>query len=257
MQAAPVARLRYALRYALRHLLISMAVAVAVAVLIFRLLYPPPWHILFEVGSIFFLLLAADVVCGPLLTLIVASPKKSGRERWLDFSLVGLVQLAALLYGLHSVWAARPVVLAFESDRLVAVSANEVQSDTLAQAPDGLRRLPWWGLQQVGTRKAASSDEFFESMELGLGGISPAMRPGWWTPWDSALPEMRARARPVSELLERRPQDAATLQKAIAATGLPAAQLLYLPVTTRKIKEWVAFLDAGMQIVGYAPVDGF
>ena len=257
MQAAPVARLRYALRYALRHLLISMAVAVAVAVLIFRLLYPPPWHILFEVGSIFFLLLAADVVCGPLLTLIVASPKKSGRERWLDFSLVGLVQLAALLYGLHSVWAARPVVLAFESDRLVAVSANEVQSDTLAQAPDGLLRLPWWGLQQVGTRKAANNDEFFESMELGLGGISPAMRPGWWTPWDSALPEMRARARPVSELLERRPQDAATLQKAIAATGLPAAQLLYLPLTTRKIKEWVAFLDAGMQIVGYAPVDGF
>ena len=67
MQAAPVTRVRHALRYALRHLLISAAVAVAAAVLVFRLLYPPPWHLLFGVGSMFFLLLAVDVVCGPLL----------------------------------------------------------------------------------------------------------------------------------------------------------------------------------------------
>ncbi|GAB2740731.1 fimb protein [Melaminivora jejuensis] len=257
MQAAPVTRVRHALRYALRHLLISAAVAVAAAVLVFRLLYPPPWHLLFGVGSMFFLLLAVDVVCGPLLTLIVANPKKSRRERWLDFSLVGLVQLAALLYGLHSVWVARPAVLAFESDRLMAISATEVQIDALAQAPQGLRRLPWWGLQQVGTRKAASNDEFFQSMKLGLSGISPAMRPDWWTPWDSALPAMRARARPVGELLERRPQDAATLHEAIAATGLTAGQLRYLPLTTRKVKEWTALLDADMRIVGYAPIDAF
>ena len=66
-----------------------------------------------------------DVVCGPLLTLVLASPRKSRRERWLDFSLIGLIQLAALAYGMHSVWVARPVALVFEVDRLVVVTANE------------------------------------------------------------------------------------------------------------------------------------
>ena len=37
----------------------------------------------------------------------------------------------------------------------------------------------------------------------------------------------------------------------------PAAELRYLPLTTRHNKEWVALLDADMQMVGWAQVDGF
>ena len=210
-----------------------------------------------HVGSIFFLLLAVDVVCGPLLTLVLATPSKSLRERWVDFSLVGLVQVAALLYGLHSLWAARPVVLAFEVDRLVIASANEVQTEALSQAPAELRSLPWWGVLQVGTRKAKDSNEFFESMNLGLGGISPAMRPHWWLPWDSAQAGIQERAKPVAELLARRPQAASVLQAAMAETGLPVQQLRYLPLTSSKTKDWVALLNTEGRIVGYAPVDGF
>jgi len=53
------------------------------------------------------------------------------------------------------------------------------------------------------------------------------------------------------ELLQRRPQ------AAIAKTGLGADELRYLPLTSSKVKEWVALLDAQLDIVGYAPVDGF
>lgn len=250
-------RLRFALRYALRHALISVLVAGVSALFVFGLLYPPPYDALLGVGSIFLLLLCVDVVCGPLLTLLLANPAKPQRERWLDFSLVGLVQLAALLYGLHSLWAARPVVLAFEVDRLVIARANEVQTETLSQAPAELQSLPWWGVLQVGTRKAKDSDEFFESMNLGLGGITPAMRPHWWLPWDGAQAGIQERAKPVAELLARRPQAAPVLQAAMAETGLPVQQLRYLPLTSSKVKDWVALLNAEGQIVGHAPVDGF
>ena len=250
-------RLRFALRYALRHALVSLLVAGLSALFVFGLLYPPPTSAMLGVGSIFLLLLGVDVVCGPLLTLLLANPAKPRRERWLDFSLVGLVQLAALLYGLHSVWVARPVVLAFEVDRLVIASANEVQTETLSQAPAELQSLPWWGVLQVGTRKAKDSNEFFESMNLGLGGISPAMRPHWWLPWDSAQAGIQERAKPVAELLARRPQAASVLQAAMAETGLPVQQLRYLPLTSSKTKDWVALLNTEGRIVGYAPVDGF
>ena len=82
-------RLQFATRYALRHLGISVAVALLSAALVFGLLYPAPYRAMLGVGPIFGLVLAVDVVCGPLLTLILASPRKSRRERWLDFSLIG------------------------------------------------------------------------------------------------------------------------------------------------------------------------
>ncbi len=257
MAAAGLGRFPFALRYALRHGLLSLLVAAASAAAVYGLLYPPPYQAMLGVGGIFLLLLAVDVVCGPLLTLLLASPKKSRRERWADFSLVGVVQLVALLYGLLSVWVARPVVLAFEVDRLVVVTANEVQTEALPEAPEGLRRLPWWGMQQVGTRGPQGNDELFASVNLSMSGITPAMRPGWWLPWSQAREDMQLRAQALTPLLERRPQDAATLRAAIAATGLPAGQLRYLPLTSRQTKDWIVLLDADMRIVGHAPVDGF
>lgn len=252
-----LARLRFAARYASFHLVVSIAVALASSAVVFGLWYAAPYRQLLNVSGIFTLLLTVDVICGPLLTFIVGNPLKSQRERLLDFSLIGLVQIAALVYGLHSMWLGRPVILAFEVDRLVIVTALEVQKDGLPQAPTSLQRLSWWGVQQVSTRKSKSSEEFLQSIELGLQGISPAMLPQWWLSWDSAQSAINQHAKPVVELLMLRPKDNAVLQAAIDQTSLSAAQLRYLPMTSSKTKDWVALLDAQARIVGHAPVDGF
>ncbi|MFT3778600.1 MAG: hypothetical protein QM772_10080 [Ottowia sp.] len=231
--------------------------ALVSAAVVFGLLYPAPYRAMLGVGPIFLMVLAVDVACGPLLTLIVASPKKSRRERWLDFGLIGFIQVLALLYGCHSVWVARPAVLAFEVDRLVVATANEIEPADLAKAPEDLQRLPWWGVLKAGTRRAANSTELMDSVDRGLAGISLARQPDWWTPWQQATEGMAARAKPVAELLARRPADAEVLQSAIRASGLPAADLRYLPLTSSKTLDWIALLDGQMNLVGYAPVDGF
>ncbi|MCZ2104208.1 MAG: hypothetical protein LC137_07490 [Burkholderiales bacterium] len=250
-------RLRFAAHYALRHLGVSVVAGALSAGFVFGLLYPPPYRAILGVAPIFLLVLAVDAACGPLLTLILASPHKSRRERWVDFGLVGIIQVVALVYGLHSVWVARPVVLAYEVDRLVLVTANEVDTTDLAQAPEGLRRLPLWGVLRVGTRRAASGAELMESVQRGLAGWTPARQPGWWTPWSAARDGMERRAKPMAELLARRPVEAAALNDAIRATGLPAERLRYLPLTSSKTMDWIALLDDQMRVVGYAPVDGF
>ena len=252
-------RLRYAMRYAIRHGILSLLVVTFSAAAVYGLLYPQPYQVMLGVSRIFLLLLVVDAVCGPLLTLLLTSPRKSRRERWVDFTLIGLMQLAALLYGLHSVWIGRPVVLAFEVDRLVVATANEVQTETdsLAQAPEGMQRLPWWGVLQVGTRSPQGNEEMFASVALSMSGVSPAMRPGWWQPWDMAVEGIRRRAIPVTRLLRHRSQDAVTLQAAIATTGLPAEYLSYLPLTSRQTKDWIVLLDREIRIVGYAQIDGF
>ncbi len=68
-------RLPFATHYALRHLGISVAVALLSAALVFGLLYPAPYRAMLGVGPIFLLVLAVDVVCGPLLTLTPPTPE--------------------------------------------------------------------------------------------------------------------------------------------------------------------------------------
>lgn len=261
MSAAPYPhRFRFASRCALWHGLVSVAAALLAAALVFGLFYSWPYRAMLGVGSIFGLLLAIDVVCGPLLTLVLANPAKSRREHLLDFGLVGAIQIAALVYGLHSVWLARPVVLAFERDRLVVVTANEIDTDALPQvspALPALRTLPWWGVARVATRYPADSTEYFASMNLGMAGISPAMRPGWWLPWGSAQSEMAQRTRPLLELLERRPEAAADVRAAAQGAALDTGQLRYLPLTSSKTRDWIVLLNSQLEPVGFAPVDGF
>jgi len=235
----------------------ALCVALAASI-VFLAWYPQPWRAILGVAGIFGILVVVDLVCGPLLTLVLANPNKSKRERWVDLALVGLIQLVALGYGLHAVYSARPVVLAFEVDRLSIVTANEVQSDQLQAAPSGYQYLPWRGVLRVGLRQAENSQEFLDSVSLSLEGVSQAMRPSWWTPYgDQTRAAIRAKAKPLSALIGKRPQDAATLEEAAKRARQPVGKLFYLPLTSSTETSWVALIDASGEMVGHAPVDGF
>lgn len=250
-------RFRLASRYALWHLLLSVMVGGCSAVFVFGLLYPSPYQAMLGAGRVFLLLMLALVVCGPLLTWILVNPNKSRRAHAVDFGLIGAVQLFALLFGLHALWASRPVVLAFEVDRLMLVTANEIQTQDLNLAPAGLQHLPWWGVTQVNTRQSRDGQEALESVDLGMVGIGPAMRPGWWLPWNSAQAAMAQRSKPLTELQQRRPHDAPALSTAATHSRHAIEQLRYLPLTSTKTREWVGLLDEQMNLVGWAEVDGF
>ncbi len=250
-------RWKFAAIWALRHAVVSMGVALLSAFLVFAVWYPMPYRAMLGIGGIYLLILVVDVVCGPLLTLVLASPKKSMRELTLDLGLVALIQIAALVYGMHAVWIARPAVLAFEKDRLMVVTANEVDISELEQAPEGMRQLPFSGVLKVATRSATSGMELVESIDKGMAGISPAMLPSWWLPMQAQYDAMRARTKPLTELIARRPEHAELLKKAAAATSIPMEQLTYLPLTATKTKDWIALLNVSLTVVGFAPVDGF
>lgn len=250
-------RWNFAVRMALRHALLSMVVALISSALVFQWWYPMPYREMLGVGGIFLLVLVVDVVCGPLMTVVLANPSKSLREMALDLALVGLIQTAALAYGLNAVWIGRPAVLAFETDRLTIVSANEIEHADLAQAPQGLRALPFSGVLEVASRKPRDNAEFLASIDLSLAGLSPAMRPGWWQPMATQHDQMRVRAKPLTELMERNPGHAAELHTTARQAGYLASDLTYLPLTSSKTKDWVALLNTSMDMVGYAPIDGF
>lgn len=253
-------RIRFSSKLALFHLFGSLIIAALCAWLVMSVWYPFPYDQLAGGLKLLLMVAAVDVVCGPLLTLILASPAKSRRETVLDFSLVILIQLGALAYGLHTVYAARPVYLAFDVDRFTIASAAQIGDGELAKADEGFRTLPLSGVRRI-SLKPVPPDQIADSAMLSLGGIEPVARPTLWMPYNEAeeLPKIRAAMQPVSVLLAARRDAAqqAAINSAVAVAGLPQDKLYFLPFTSDKNKEWSALLNEQGNIVGYMAVDGF
>jgi len=243
---------------ALWHLGVSAAIALAAGAVVLGLWYPYPYRNLSGGLHLFTTLVAVDVICGPLLMLVLFNPAKSWRERAVDFSLIGLIQLGALVYGLYVAAQARPVITAFEVDRLVAVSAEEIDPARLPEAPPQLRHESWSGPRLAGTR-STQPGESLKSIEESLGGVEPSARPGWWQSYEQSLPDVRRRMRPLTGLRARlQARQQVELDDAVRQTGLPIADLYYLPLVSHKqLDSWIALLDMQGRVVGYAPGDGF
>ena len=242
------------------HLLASSGIALLAAVVVFLVWFPYPYRELVGGQFLFWVLVGVDVVCGPLLTAVLYNPAKSRRELALDLSLVAVVQLGALLYGMHSISLARPVAVVYEVDRFVVVTAAEIAPDALAQAQPAYRHLPWLGGPWLlGVRPPRDSEEAQHNLSLSLQGSEPSTRPGWWQPYASSRASAQARMQPLPALHQRllSPGQRA-LDVAVQKTGIAIGQLHYLPLVSHKaMDDWIALLDAQAGIVGYAPVGGW
>src|ERR1043165_7159180 len=73
-------RMRAASRAAVIHLGFSALVGLTTAAIVFGLWFPYPYRDVAGGQYLFMLLVSVDVVCGPLLTMVLFSPLKSRRE---------------------------------------------------------------------------------------------------------------------------------------------------------------------------------
>lgn len=253
-----IPRLRHAWRAAAWHLLLSVLVAALAAGLVFGVWFPYPYRELVGGRELFLIVVSVDMVCGPLLTLVMFNHQKSRRELLFDITLVAVIQLGALIYGLHTVVQARPVYLVFEVDRFRAVTMADIQKDKLLPEQGGLQVIGWGPPKVIGARMAADGGDTLHSLELSLSGYDPSVRPDWWVPYESVKSRVLTRAQPVEVLRQKRPTDRQLLDKAVAEAGGDGARLLWLPVTSFQSTGWVALLDKeSAQIKAFAPVDGF
>lgn len=245
------------LRAAGIHLLISLVVAALAAWLVFALWYPWPYRELSGGRELFLLVVSVDVVMGPLITFAIFNRVKPWKVLRRDLAVVGLLQLAALAYGLWTVSVARPVHLVFEYKLFRVVHAIEVPEELVAQAAPGITALPWTGPTLLSVRPFKDAKENFDATMAAVGGVPLSARPDLWQPYEAARAELLKEGKPVAALRQRLAARAADIDAAVAATGKPAASLLYVPLAGRKV-FWTALIDASTaQVLGYLPLDSF
>lgn len=254
-------RIKAASRAALLHFFGSVLVAAMAAVLVFLVWYPHPYDLLSGGLKLFLILVTVDVVCGPLLTLVLFNPKKPRRELFTDMALVILIQLGALVYGMHTVYEARPLFLVHEVDRFRVISlpdynGDDVSRELSALAP-GIR--PRWvgGPLTVGIREPRNSEERKDVMlDSVFGGRDYSQRPDFYVAYDEAYQaKALARAKPMATFIDHYPEIKSEAEAMLAKVGLTADQAVFLPVLHKQ--EWVAVMDRQAHIVGFLPGDGF
>lgn len=249
---------RSRLRAAAIHLAISGVVAAIAALLVFAVWYPYPYREISGGRELFRLVVFVDVVLGPLVTFAIFNRAKPRNVLGRDLAIVGLLQLAGLIYGLWTVHLVRPVHMVFEYDRFRVVHQVDVPRDLEGQAPEGIEVAPASGPTLLSLRPFRSAAEKMEMTMAALGGVQLAARPDLWQTYEAGRADILAAAKPVAELKTRFADHAAEIDASIREGGGAPARTAYLPLIGRKADAWTVLLDASTaKVIGFVPLDSF
>jgi len=240
------------------HLGVGLIVGAVLAAVVFLAWYPAPLHRLAGGTHLFFILLAVDVVLGPCLTFVVFGGRKLIRERMLDASVIVLLQLAAMIYGMHVLYTARPVALVYEYSKFTVLRAIDIPD---AAGREFLARTTasFHGLPVIALRPFASPEESARYTFEALAGAPLQARRELWTTIEKTglvTPE----AGHSLERLASSAQHSALLQSLTAyarQANLSQAGLRFLPITDRD-QAWTAvFAPTPFQLIDLIPIDPY
>ncbi|MDH1439712.1 type IV pilin accessory protein [Acinetobacter johnsonii] len=186
-------------KFFLNHLFISFLIALLVMGVIFFVWYPLPLAKAVGVIPIFLMMIVINVIIAPLLSLIVYKEGKKTLKA--DLSIIVILQILALGYGVYSIEGGRPVWVAYNVDRFELVRKNEVITDHIEQALPQFQDTPWFKPQYVAVKFATDvnqrNDDMFSEV---FGGISIAQKPERYVNINQAKSQLQQRAKSLKEL---------------------------------------------------------
>lgn len=181
------------------HIAISLLIAVISMSVVYGVWNPSPLHKATGVTHIFLVILAVDIVLGPLLTFIVY--KKGKKTLKFDLVVIALLQLGALCYGMYKVYEGRPAWIVYNVDRFDLVRANEIDTRQLQKAKSEYQTVGFLGAKYVAAvipdDRDIQQQLLFE--EIGTG-IAPSQRPELYQPIETIYPLIQKRHQPIENL---------------------------------------------------------
>ena len=235
------------------HLSISAVIGLVAAILIFGVWYPPPYGQATGATKLAVLLLGVDLVLGPLLTLVVFKAGKKSLK--FDLSVIALLQACAFIYGMSVVVRARPVFIVAAVDRFTLITANDLDEADREHAPPAFRVLPWNGPRVIGAQPPADPQEKLDVLFSSLAGKDIDKMPIHYVDYAAVAPSLLQRAKRLSDLRERMPDAAATIDQWLGTHRRADSDVVWVPLSARTT-SMVALLDrADGTLLGALPID--
>jgi hypothetical protein len=219
------------------HLLASAAVLAGIVGGLYLAWYRWPGWYLADVTQVIKVVIGVDLVVGPLLTLVIASPAKARRILARDVGVIVALQLTALGYGSLSMWNGRPLYFAFSEDVLQLVQAYDISPTQAALGrkynPDlaphwyNLPRWIWAPLPPDGPER----DKIVAAAVAG--GDDVIAMPAHYKPWSQGAVALRAQLKKLDDIKYFSAYDKNILRQRLLEAGLPADQRNCVAMTGR------------------------
>ena len=197
------------------------------------------------------LVILVDLVIGPTLTLVVASPTKTRRGLARDIGIIVLVQLTALTYGAVTLWGGRPLYYTFSANRLEMVQASDIDADEAARARKQNPSLAphWYSLPRwIWAPLPEDAAEAAKIAEGTLfGGKDVIDMPRYFKPWDQGLPRLRSELSRVDDIKYLSKNEKQSLRTMMAARGLAADEPNALIMWGGSSRRLVGIFDLSTQ----------
>jgi len=227
-------------RAAAIHLGLSILAGLLLLSLFWYVWYPDPLLRALGGADVFLLLVCVDVVLGPILTLVVF--KSGKRTLRFDLAVIGIVQAAALVYGVYTMFLGRPIYLAGDGSRFIVVQASDLDPN---QA-----HTNWAGPRWVGF---ALLKDATEHEKLMFTGFNYAGFPQTHIPLGSLREKFVENGKSIDTLKRLNPGQEAAIDSWLAAHGRQSPSVKFVPLQATT-EPMAVILDVNTaEIVGIAP----
>ena len=223
------------------HLLLSFCIVVLVLTTMYLLWYPNSYFNLMGGGRLIIVLAGVDVFLGPLLTLTVYKAGKKGLR--FDLFCIGIVQIAALSYGIYVMFAARPVFTVFNRNQFQVSSVVDIAHEELAKA----KKIEWRHFSVTGPILVAVGEpnkkDRKEAMFAQVERDNAHRYPRLYDEYNKHGSEVINAGKPVISLAADSIENKATIDKFLTKVNRPATDFLVLPISS-ELAEMTAIIDA-------------
>lgn len=226
------------------HLGISALIGTVVIATMLLAWYPGPFFTAMGGNDLVIILLAVDIVLGPLITLVIFNSGKRPALLRLDFAIIGTLQAAALAYGVSVIAEVRPVYMVFTVDRFDLVAANDIKAEELAKATDArFRAIPWGRPNTIAVRSPTDPKEQMRIIQSALSGADLQTFPQYYVDYEKFAGQALKASKPYTVLRRRHPEALAIIDRRLAELGRREEEVRFLPLKARKT-DYCVLIDA-------------
>ena len=217
------------------HLSISAFIIGIFYLFVLTVWYPSPYFQVSGLLSIMLMLVAIDLIIGPLLTFIVFKPKKPSLK--FDLLVIAIIQMVALAYGAMAVYKGHPVYVAYTIDRFTLISVGEADP---AQAKYNEFKVSTYGKPKVVYAKMPEKGEERNNLMFSAisGGRDLEHHAEYYEPIDQYTNKILERSVAVDKILAY-PDSKKELESFLEKQGKEAKEFAFLPLMGKeKVMLW-------------------
>lgn len=186
------------LKFFLTHLSISFLIACIALSIVFFMWYPTPLAKAVGVTHIFLMMLAIDVIVGPILGFLVY--KEGKKTLKFDLAVIIFIQFFAFIYGFYSIAQGRPVWIVYSVDRFQLIRKNDIVLQPHVTVKPEYQKTSWTGAKFAGVVLSKNKEQKQKDMFNAVFGLTLAQQPDRYVPFGQVQQDIQNNAQDLKLL---------------------------------------------------------